>query len=184
MNLSKLYRELRLVGASKEEAMALESVASDLGQLKPAYGIEKHTDLVGGRRYLPRLMPMGVMALLGIVIGIGVMAMSQASIPGSVLYPVKRTSEHAAVMVNPDYKENVMMRRAQEISALTAQQAPEKLVMDSLEDYKLAAKAYGTPEYDAAAFDYCRQYLQTAAGRTTGSEHEAITATIAGLPQP
>ena len=168
---SRLRGELLSAGADKAEIDQLTAIAADLRNLK--------TSTAPNRRL--SLAPFALAGFAGILIGALLVTLSQTSLPNSLLYPVKKTSEHIAVAVDPDYRGVVMMRRAQEVRKLVAARASTKTVLATLADYKSEAMAYKTNSANYSVFEFCKTNLLQAESGASGSENQAIKNTLSSL---
>jgi hypothetical protein len=178
-NKRTLREELRLAGAKQSETSELIEVAGRLHQLPAADKI--HTQTAAGRpwrRWRPAAT-LGLASIVGILVGAGVVAYAQTSLPGSWLYPSKRLSENVAVAVDPNYRATLMMRRSQEVKQLVDRRAGKPVVLATLADYRTEAAAYKSTNY--AAFEYCKSNLEQAAHAAPSPERTAISDTLSSL---
>ena len=107
---------------------------------------------------------------------------SQDVLPGNWLYPVQKISDNTAVALHPSYRGTVMMKRADQVKQLVAENAGRRDVLAALGDYQNEAAAYRSgATTDYALFDYCKADLQQAADKATGPERTAITKTLSSL---
>jgi len=171
---TQLRRELRSAGASAAESDELLTVASRLQALKTA---QPAGHIVRSR--WARLAPLAATAVVFLVLGMGTVSYAQSSLPGTLLYPVKRISENAAVAMDPSYRATLMMRRAEEVNQLVAAHANTHTVQATLADYKVEASAYKTKDY--AALSYCKSALQQASAKATPHEQQMIASTLNSL---
>jgi hypothetical protein len=168
-----LSRELLQAGARDSETNRLVEVADQLRNLKKPGPVYSRAN--PGRR----LAAFGVTAVFGILIGAGLVAYAQTSLPGSWLYSSKRLSEKVAVAFDPNYRATLMMRRSQEVKDLVGQKANQHVVLATLADYKTEATAYKSSNY--AAFEYCKNNLEQAATVAPDPERTAIDGTLSSL---
>lgn len=176
----KLTAELRAAGATNTELKELGSIASNLSKLK-----RKSLPLgVPDRQRRARLrLVLGISApaIIGVAVGMFLVIASQTVLPGSSLYPVQAASDGLAAAINPRYQETLMMKRAEQVRQLIANHAPSKRVFATLADYKKQAASYKSVASNYAAFEYCKDNLQQAAGQATGRERQAINKTLSSL---
>jgi hypothetical protein len=178
-----LKKELTLSGASDSEAAELVAIASNLKQLNntkrsvPMPTLHDQHPMKGRK-----LVLIGGPSLTGLVIGMALIILSQAVLPGSFLYPVQKLSDHVAVAVNPDYRGIIMMKRAQQVKQLVAEHASSHTVLATLADYQNEASAYkSVSAADYAAFEYCKSNLQQAAAAAPNPDRQAINTTLSSL---
>lgn len=178
-NKAILNKELGLAGAKRSEAGGLIEVADRLGTLKGSHSTYAKAN--SSRPWWQRwhVAPLGMSALIGIFLGASLVAYSQASLPGSWLYPAKRVSEKVAVVFDPSYRATLMMRRSQEVEELIGMHASKRIVLATLADYRTEAAAYKSPNY--AAFEYCKNNLEQAAKVATSPEQSAISDALSSL---
>lgn len=182
---NQLEKELLQAGASRTEAESLVALGGQLRALAP----EKQPTVrywEAGGAYLRRLLPSVVSGLACLLLGISLVIFAQASVPGQVLYGVKRASERAVTVIHPGYRENIMLRRAREVDALVTKNAPQQQVLASLTSYTAAAHDYlrhdsDNPDSQTPIRSYCKETLQLAAAKTSGAERTAITEVVALL---
>lgn len=174
-----LEQELQAAGADPGLARELVALAGQVSQLKGREPKPLTPKSLTKRR--PRIFaPLTILvATAGLALGVVLVAFSQTSYPGNVLYPVKRASESLAVSVAPDYRGTLMMRRAGEVKHLVARHHDARLVMTALAEYKVEVAAYKTNNY--ATLEYCKSNLQQAETMAQGQEHQAIADTLASV---
>ncbi|HEY2004092.1 MAG TPA: hypothetical protein VGH44_03160 [Candidatus Saccharimonadia bacterium] len=181
MNKPNLKEELLSAGAGPVEADELMQLAMSVSQLK---GAEPQYTKSHRKRLWPAAFgfwPMLGTAAAGLAAGTLVVAIAQTSLPGSWLYPVKRTSERVAMLTQPDYKAVVMMHRAQEVRMLVATKQSDHLVTAALSDYKTDMQGLKTKNY--AALDYCHDNLVQAGSMATPVEKQQISSVLTELNQ-
>jgi len=167
-----LKTELLSAGASATEADELASLAGRLRTLRAAPERQKAALRFG-------LLPASLVAMVTLLVGMAVVSFSQSSLPGNVLYPVKRVSENTAVAANPSYRATLMMRRADEVRQLVANGASSGRVSATLDLYQTEAAAYKSENYPAFAF--CRSNLQQAEKRANPAEKAQIAEVLKNL---
>ncbi len=167
-----LKHELLSAGASKSEADELAAVAQRLQALRAIP--ESQTT-----RPHFRLVPVLSVAVVAPLVGMALVTFSQPSLPGSWLYPVKRLSENTAVAANPNYRATLMMRRADEVRQLVADDAGADKVSATLSTYQAEATAYKSVNYPA--FTYCRSNLKQAEQHANSAEKAQIAAVLKNL---
>ena len=176
----QLRHELGHVGASKAEIMALLPVAAKLEQLAglPLPAIEPRPQF----NFKVRLVRNVALTIAGIAAVFMLIAVSQSVSPMNVMYPLQKLSDNVAVAVHPQYRANVMMKRAQQVNTLVASHASSDKVLAVLADYDNEAKAYQTmPHANYAAFEFCKANLQQAAKVAPAYERHAILASLQSL---
>jgi hypothetical protein len=81
------------------------------------------------------------LAALVLVLTTGVtVAGAQDSVPGDVLYPLKRASEEAAIAVNPEFKSQLLERRTTEISKIVENNGKTENLQDAVREYEKEIK--------------------------------------------
>ncbi|MBU2632214.1 hypothetical protein KKG52_00705 [Patescibacteria group bacterium] len=147
-NLENLIKELKIEGASEKETEGLLKV---VGNLKEFNKIERSFE--SKRRFLDNpgkatknsyirrwfLIPAISFALLLLVGGYSVVA-AQNSLPGDKLYSVKKATEKIISTVNPSFKEEIIIRRSQEVGQLVEKKESTELIKKSIYEYKKAAE--------------------------------------------
>jgi uncharacterized protein (DUF1330 family) len=172
---SNLLNELQATGASSREAADLARLAGQLKYLKGASREAKQS-----RKQRLTFLPLGLTASI-LTIVIILVAISQSSLPGSWLYPVKKTSEASLALVDPGFKGTMMIRRSAEVKQLVANHASTQAIVATLADYRTEAAAYKSSNY--AVFAGCRANLQQAARAAPPTQRMAIEAAISSIPQ-
>lgn len=172
----KLQQELRAAGASAHEARELSGLAL---QLKGLEGGQVAAGRKNWKLTWMRHLPVAAALLLCVLVGMATVTFSQASLPGSMLYPVKRLSENSLASVHPGFKGTMMMRRAQEVKTLVASHASDDTILATLSDYQREAAAYKTSNY--AVFEYCKDSLTAAVPGATPAVQRAINDTLKSL---
>ncbi|HUY85057.1 MAG TPA: hypothetical protein VMU97_00915 [Candidatus Dormibacteraeota bacterium] len=175
----QLRKELLAAGATAAEAKELQPIAAKLSLLKgrnAAAGNRPKTN-----RWRAIVKP-AVFVASGLVLGMFVIITSQAALPGSWLYPAQKFSDSVAISIHPQYRANVMMKRAQQVNQLVAQHASSERVLATLADYTAEASAYkDTPHANYAAFEYCKTNLRQAASAAPPDVRQAISISLQSL---
>lgn len=138
MSSMGLRKELRAVGAGSREAEQLADVAQLLGSIKTR-GMSAETK--------KRLAPApeaakkprtwiawsagGAFATACLLL-----IVAQSALPGSWLYPVKRTTEEARAAVQSDYKDNLVEKREDEVERLKLKKADPAVLEEAEKSYK------------------------------------------------
>jgi hypothetical protein len=179
---TKLRNELKQAGASDSEVNELMRLTDSIKQLKEAKSMPKLPVMKFRRPAKWRLVaPLGLASVTGLVLGMAIVILSQATLPGNVLYPVQKFSDSVAVSLDPSYRGTVMMKRAQEVKQLIANHSNSNLVLATLSDYTSEASVYKSAYSNYAAFEYCKDSLQQAATMATSSERQAIQSSLSSL---
>jgi hypothetical protein len=179
-----LESELKQAGANADEAKVLAALALSLHDLKgtePRMNLEHQARNPFGNLWhtSSRALTTSLTAVGALCIGLVVAAISQTTIPGNPLYPVKQITESVAVAVQPNYRGVLMMRRAQEVKQLVAQNDSPRLIDATLQSYKSEVAQYKGGNY--ADYEYCENTLHQAQSMATGAERLAIAETIASV---
>ncbi len=173
----KLKNELILEGASKAEVGKLVGLASSLTLLKkPVAKLPRKLSI------WPRtLIFTSSSFVVAVVLTQFVVVGSQTGLPGSRLYSVQKVSDSLAVSISPSYRGTVMMRRAQQVKQLVADNANPNLVTATLAEYQSEASAYKSQGYNYEVFEYCKTNLEQAASIASGPELQALNNTLNSL---
>jgi hypothetical protein len=182
-NAHPLEQELLEAGASQDEAQTLANIAQSLHQLKgteppPAGDIRLRLPLPRRRSRLAALI-FGLGLVGSLAVGLAIASVAQTTYPSNFLYPVKRLTENLAVMIQPNYRGVLMMRRAVEVKQLVAVHAEPQLINATLASYKTQVADYKGGNYED--FEYCESTLRQAEKIATGTERTAIAQTIASV---
>lgn len=175
----RLQDELTSAGAEAHELTALTTIANTLGNLRHdasavAPGNPRH-------KKVRMMLTMGIPAVLGLVVGMFLIAAVQNVLPGSPLYPIQAASDSVAAHLDPSYRGTLMMKRATQVKELVNNHAPAQEVYATLADYQKQAASYKSVAANYAAFEYCKDNLQQATSNATSSERQAIDQTLASL---
>lgn len=170
----QLRKELQLAGAADVEINELVPLAASLGRLKTSTLVSDDQTTPMGPHW-PRLARVAGIAFAGLIVGLLLIVFSQGVLPGSPLYPVQKLSDRVAITVHPAYRATVMMRRAQQVSALVEARAGSDIILTTLQDYTATARTYATSTHTSyAAFEYCKASLQQAATAASPAVRQAI----------
>lgn len=170
--MNTLHNELRAAGASGKEARELAALAGKLKTLK-AVEPEAKSQRRPWNRWM-RGLAFGSTALAGLAVGVSLVIFSQSALPGDLLYPVQGASDAAAIKAYPQYRADVMMKRAAQVKQLVARHASEPTIMDALADYQIEAAAYKSTAGNYAAFEYCETSLRQAASMASPPVRSSI----------
>lgn len=176
----QLKAELLHVGASRAEVNALLPLAARLGELN-----EEELPKVGLRKAQSsklRIFRTLAVTAAAVAVCLILVASSQSVMPTSWLFPVQKASDNVAMMVHPQYRATVMMKRAQQVNYLVSVHASTPQVLAVLKDYDRQAGAYKNMSHaNYAAFEFCKTNLQQAAKAAPPQEHQAILASLQPL---
>lgn len=176
----RLEQELLGAGAGPSEISGLMPLAAGLrklGSAKAAGAAERKRS----ERWTGFLRP-AMLASSGAMLGMALVIFSQSAAPTSWLYPVQKLSDRGAIMIHPEYRASVMMRRARQVNELVASDAaPAKIkaTLNSYDDEAASYKAMAHANY--AAFEYCQTNLRQAAAAAPGSVRQAILHSLDSL---
>lgn len=174
----QLRKELLQTGVQAAEIDELTGIATLLSLLKDSTRDQsKHWTRI--------LMPM-LLSASSLVVGAVIIMSAQSVGPASWLYSVQRLSDSVAIKVHPQYRLNVMMRRAQQINQLVASHASSPIILDTLNNYQTEATdyktRYGYKQGDNyRAFEYCHTVLQQAAAKAPANIRQAINDSLKSL---
>lgn len=176
----QLHKELLSAGANETEIKELLPIASKLSLLKGRNAAITR-DKVQNNRWLKMIKPI-VYATSGLALGIFLVIISQAASPTSFLYHVQKLSDNVAISIYPQYRANIMMKRAQQVNQLVSNRADSKQVLATLADYTKEASIYkSVPHANYAAFEYCKTILEQAAAAAPPDVHKAISSSLRSL---
>lgn len=140
-----LIKELKEEKVSKEELGDLLEVAyrlSDLSYIKRSDNFKKaflrklNRENSQQRIFLPMSFPFAFALFILLIVGSTSIVYAQRSLPGEILYPLKRLSEKAVVNFKPDYKKEVLKRREEEVKNLTEQKKDPEIVKEAEKEYE------------------------------------------------
>jgi len=144
-NTNQLETELRKAGASHDEAAQLAQLGAALHELPHPAQIHHSSELKRElarqiiatsnepKRWMPWMTAVGFSAAL--IGGIFVTSVARSSYPGDLTYSLKRASEQITVAVQPAYRDQMMMRRSDEVRHLVETHADSKLVAVTIDSY-------------------------------------------------
>ncbi len=142
-DLENIIKELKQSGASAKEAEELGLLSKNISNL---YRFERsqftktsfllHFPGHGeGLRYSKWLILSFMAIILMLSAGSYTIVDAQNSLPGDLLYPVKRLTENIVSAVNPSFSGQMLKRRSEEIKALSAQNNSSNL-QGTINDYE------------------------------------------------
>ena len=170
----QLMRELELAGANAKEVVELTSLADKLRLLKPS--VSRHSN-----RFVNILKPV-LLPSLAVVVGLFMVMLAQSVRPTSWLYPIQKLSDAVATEIHPEYRADVMMRRAQQVNQLVSSHASTDIILSTLASYKAEAEDYRSmPHANYAAFEYCKTNLEQAAATAPSNIRQAIVSSLNAL---
>jgi hypothetical protein len=173
----QLHKELLAAGASAAEIDELLPIASRLSILKSGTTRDRQK----ANRWVRTIRPMAF-TFTGLALGMFLVIVSQTALPTSLLYPVQKFSDSIAIKVHPQFRANVMMKRAQQVNQLVSNHAASKQILATLADYSAEASSYkSSPHASYAAFEYCQTNLQQAASSASPTIKKAILSSLQSL---
>jgi len=193
MQNDDLEKELKIRGLSQAQAEELGEVAKNIGQigrfsrsnevkeqfLVKLLGTGKKESFAWPRLFAPAV----AFVLILIFLGAGSVVFAQKSLPGDVLYPVKRLSENVAVFLNPQLQQEIVVRRSQEVKDLVEQKEDSELVKNALDDFSEdSQKAKNKGQTDGRLEESVRN-LEDARERSSESEKKQIDETLKKLEE-
>jgi len=173
----QLSKELRQVGANDEEIRELLPIAANLHLLK-------ETDLPAFKPtvWWQYLLKPALFIAPSVAAGMVAIILAQAALPTSPLYPIQRLSDNVVSGLQPSYKAEVMMKRAQQVNQLVTKNANSKIILATLVSYSENARSYKMQSRTSyAAFEYCKSNLQQAATKATPAVRNAINTSLKSL---
>ena len=123
--LANFEQSLKKPMFERSQELKLKNVNQVLGQLNKRSGFD-------WRRYI---RPFGL-ALGGLSLAGASVFASQGSLPGEPLYPIKRLSETVFEQINPEFKDDIPVRRSEEVKSLIEKNENDDSIKKSLEDYQ------------------------------------------------
>lgn len=146
----KLLNELKKEGASNKEIEELFSITKSLSKFSNVHLSQdvKNEFLNKLNRNKKRFFPFWkkafpipslTFAILLLFVSTPIV-LAQKSLPGEPLYPLKKISENAAVIIRPQVKEDIVVRRSEEVKKLVEKKSEEKLIKETLKEYKKEAR--------------------------------------------
>jgi hypothetical protein len=183
-----LEQELLLGGAGSVEARELAGLARRLPELRQLPLLQTPPSLQMDRRVLRRRLWLRRVPLAGLFTGAAataamlmavVTAAAQPAVPGDALYSVKRASEAVAVRLAPGFHDEIMMRRAEEVSTLIQRDSNPRLTRATLASYDQAVTQNPAGSY--AARDYCAGMLRSAAAKADPATRAEIMQSLSRL---
>lgn len=137
-------------GVSHKEAEELKELAARLNllgsfrrsdELKEQF-LAKFSDRQERKAFFwPRVLaPALALVLLLFILGGGSVVLAQKSLPGNFLYPVKRLSEKVNASFNPEFRQEIIVIRSEEVKDLVEKKEDPALVKSVLEDFSKESK--------------------------------------------
>jgi hypothetical protein len=178
----QLREELREAGASLAEVKALLPIASRLSTLNNNSNPTISKGVSTAPNFWLKVAKPTALAAFGLALGMYLVVISQATLPTSRLYTIQKLSDTIAADMHPQYRANIMMKRAQQVNALVAGHASSQQILATLADYTKEAGAYKSlSDGSYAAFEYCKTNLQQAASGASPDIRQAIAASLQSL---
>lgn len=180
MRNHKLKKELISEGSGEQEARELLKLARKLNQAnKPTVSIQtrlKIEEIAGP----PSRAPLFIRYSLGS--GLAILAMvvlaAQYSSPSSALYGIKRATEDIHAFIIPEYKDDLVNVRKDELEALDKLEASPDLLEKAAESYKKAVdKSSKRDKYEQDAkkwFDKVQEYRKRHEERLRTYENDSL----------
>lgn len=146
----EIIQELKLEGVNKkdvEELFAISKKLSKLSEIKLSENykkalLEKFKENASKKswHHRPAFFAPILVLVLFLLVSFTTIASAQKSLPGDPLYPVKRISEDIAVKLNPDFKKQIVTRRAEEVKSLVNDKKNPSVLNNAIKDYKEAVE--------------------------------------------
>lgn len=189
MKNKELVDELKMAGARKEEIGSLQFI---MEKLSPASEIErsfkhKRNFLERGtfspkRKFvLPRWFFAPTIAFILLLLIGATVAKAQGSIPGDPLYPVKRLSENLYSAVNPNFKNQEIIRRSEEVKKLTEENNNAAKVEKAVNDYQKVISNSG--KNNQKIIEQSQENLEAAREKAYGESKRLIEKVLTPEPQ-
>ena len=193
MRNDDLTKELKIRGLSQAQADELGEVAGSLRQIGRFPRSEEVKEqflvkLLGTRKkelfVWPRLFaPTIAFVLILLVLASGSVALAQKSLPGDVLYPIKRLSENIAVSLKPSLEQGIVVRRSQEVKDLVEQKEDPGLVKDTLDDFSEDSQKAKSEGHANGNIEEGVRNLEEAKERSSDDEKKQIEETLKKLEE-
>jgi len=188
-----LVKELKIRGLSQTEAEELGEAAKSIGQigrftrsnevkeqfLIKLLGTKEKQSFVWPRLFAPAIAFVLILAVLGT----GSVVFAQKSLPGDVLYPVKRLSENVAVSLNPELEQEIVVRRSQEVKDLVEKKEDSELVKNTLDDFSEDSKEAKSKGHANGNLEEGVRNLEDARERSSEDERRQIEETLKKLEE-
>jgi hypothetical protein len=133
----RLRHELRVAGASRQEARELAQFVRSLPTDRPMLSRERKNAIaadIGFKMPSPLSRHRMVLASgFATLLLISAAALAQAALPGTKLYALKRGTENVRVLVQPGYRQEVVERRKDELNELRKVNASKESVHEAEE---------------------------------------------------
>ena len=191
MRNDDLTKELKIRGLSQAQADELGEVAGSLRQIGRVPRSEEVKEqflvkLLGTRKkelfVWPRLFaPTIAFVLILLVLASGSVALAQKSLPGDVLYPIKRLSENIAVSLKPSLEQGIVVRRSQEVKDLVEQKEDPELVKNTLDDFSEDSQKAKSEGRANGNLEEGVRNLENARERSSDDERKQIDETLKKL---
>ena len=193
MQNDDLTKELKIRGLSQAQADELGEVAGSLRQigrfprseevkeqfLVRLLGARKKESFAWSRLFAPAVAFVLILAVLAS----GSVVLAQKSLPGDFLYPVKRLSENAAVSLNPEFEQKIVVRRSQEVKDLVEQKEDPGLVKDTLDDFSKDSQKAKSEGHANGNIEEGVRNLEDARERSSDDERRQIEETLKTLEE-
>lgn len=144
MRNRRLHKQLRTEGASPSDARLLSELAKSVADSSPRNMTNATKDRIAREIGIKPTLPLQkfVFAGVGSLSVLIVFTLSSSALPGSTLYPVKRSSERVREIIQPSYAEEIIETRKQEVEQLQAQPVEESRIKEAEKEYHKAVKKH------------------------------------------
>jgi len=185
--LKKLFEELKAEGASGKEMEELIPVLNKLAVIKKherSYILKRkflEDKVVSSKRstFFVKwfFAPAIAFSLLLFVGAVSASYASQKSLPGDPLYPVKRLTEDARTLIDPNFKNEKIVRRSEEIKKLTEEKEEKpKFINKAIDDFRKESEDSRT--HDTKKVQESLKNLEDAKQNVSGEEKKQIERVI------
>jgi len=185
--LKKLFEELKSEGASRKEMEELIPVLNKLSAIKKHERpyllkrkfLEEKTPEIKKSLFFPKwfFAPAIAFSLFLFVGVISASYASQKSLPGDLLYPVKRLTEDARILVDPNFKNEKIVRRSEEVKKLTEEKEEKpKFINKAIDDFRKESE--DSRNHDAKKVQESLKNLEDAKQNVLGEEKKQIERVI------
>ena len=168
-----LKKELEVAGASTAEADDLIVLAKQLTTLKETDHKDMPLLVTLVRSLCYSMVPIGCF-----MAGVLTITLSQAGEPDSPFFPIQEISDRMAVQLSPNYRGEVMMKRAQQVRYLVTEHASQAKILAALNDYQIEAATYAFTPHNYDVYSFCKSNLSQAAAGANGDTKQAILHTL------
>ncbi len=163
-----LKKELKEAGAEGEE---LEKLMQISGKLMELSNLEVSKDIRQKvlrriteeppnkeKTFFPKWAVVPLITVVILFLGLTTVVSAQKTQPGETLYPLKRVSEDVFRKVDPNFKNEIIVRRSEEVKKLAEDEKDPALIKKTLKEYK--KEVLKEEEKDEKKFEESKKNLE------------------------